>query len=81
MVVRGGDFRQISPVIQHGTRSDVVSSCINKSEGLWNSCRFFVLTTNMRLSDQNITGAKLIQMRVLLIILLMLLHPLYSLIF
>ena len=34
VIVFGGDFRQILPVIMHGTRSEVVSACLNRSP-LW----------------------------------------------
>ena len=44
----GGDFRQILPVIRHGTRSEVVSACLNRSP-LWRSVKVMKLTINMRL--------------------------------
>ncbi|XP_010527539.1 PREDICTED: uncharacterized protein LOC104804874 [Tarenaya hassleriana] len=47
-VLLGGDFRQILPVIKHGTRQDTVSAAINRSY-LWDSCTVFVLAQNMRL--------------------------------
>ena len=34
VIVFGGDFRQILPVVKHGSRADVVSVCINRSH-LW----------------------------------------------
>ncbi|CAH1435737.1 unnamed protein product [Lactuca virosa] len=40
----------------------IINAVTEKTEDLWNSCCFFVLTTNMRLSDQNITGTGLIKM-------------------
>ncbi|KAL6574243.1 hypothetical protein OROHE_001147 [Orobanche hederae] len=54
VVVLGGDFRQILPVIPKGSREDIVFSTINSSE-LWNHCSVMKLTKNMRLttgSDQ-----------------------------
>ncbi|KAK9665851.1 hypothetical protein RND81_14G140700 [Saponaria officinalis] len=42
VVVFGGDFRQILPVIPKGSRQDIVYASINSSN-LWNSCK------NMRL--------------------------------
>ncbi|XP_045798031.1 uncharacterized protein LOC123892273 [Trifolium pratense] len=48
VVVLGGDFRQILPVIPKGTRHDIVHSAINSSP-LWSSCEVLTLTTNMRL--------------------------------
>jgi len=52
VVVFGGDFRQILPVIPGGTRQDIILSTINASY-LWDSCKVFNLTKNMRLQ----TGA------------------------
>jgi ATP-dependent DNA helicase PIF1 len=48
VVVLGGDFRQILPVIPKGTRQEVVNSTINSSH-LWRFCEVLTLTTNMRL--------------------------------
>ncbi|MCH86130.1 helicase-like protein, partial [Trifolium medium] len=48
VVVLGGDFRQILPVIPKGTRHDIVHSTINSSP-LWRFCEVLTLTTNMRL--------------------------------
>ena len=33
-VVFGGDFRQIPPVFKHGSRAEVVSSCLNRICGV-----------------------------------------------
>ncbi|XP_075658963.1 uncharacterized protein LOC142628812 [Castanea sativa] len=49
-VVLGGDFRQILPVVAKGRREQIVEASINKSS-LWNNCRVFVLTKNMRLAQ------------------------------
>ncbi|KAL6564365.1 hypothetical protein OROMI_015815 [Orobanche minor] len=54
VVVLGGDFRQILPVVPKCSREDIVFSTINSSE-LWNHCSVLKLTKNMRLttgSDQ-----------------------------
>ena len=48
VIVFGGDFRQILPVIRHGTRSEVVSACLNRSP-LWRCIKVMKLTINMRL--------------------------------
>ena len=48
VIVFGGDFRQILPVIRHGTRSEVVSACLNRSP-LWRSVKVIKLKINMRL--------------------------------
>ena len=48
VIVFGVDFRQILPVIRHGTRSEVVSACLNRSP-LWRCVKVMKLTINMRL--------------------------------
>lgn len=48
VVVLGGDFRQILPVIPKGTRADIVMATINSSI-LWKDCKVLRLTENMRL--------------------------------
>ena len=50
VIVFGGDFRQILPVIPRGTRSDIVNAAINSSY-LWDSCEILTLTKNMRLHN------------------------------
>ncbi|KAL4562441.1 hypothetical protein LXL04_034646 [Taraxacum kok-saghyz] len=54
------------PIITHGSRGDIVNASINMSQILWRACTVFVLTTNMRLQDPNISGSELIQMQWLL---------------
>ena len=51
-VVLGSDFRQILPVIAKGHREDIVDASVNRSY-LWNFCKVFVLTQNMRLQQPN----------------------------
>ncbi|KEH16156.1 putative DNA helicase [Medicago truncatula] len=48
VVVLGGDFRQILPVIPKGTRQKVVHATITSSY-LWDFCEVMTLHTNMRL--------------------------------
>jgi len=48
VVVFGGDFRQILPVIPRGNRSDIVHASINASY-IWDHCEVLTLTKNMRL--------------------------------
>ncbi|XP_071738385.1 uncharacterized protein [Rutidosis leptorrhynchoides] len=48
VVVFGGDFRQILPVIQRGTRSEIVHASLHSSY-LWSKCQVLKLTKNMRL--------------------------------
>jgi hypothetical protein len=47
VVVFGGDFRQILPVVPRGTRGDVVKAALNHSS-IWQHVRVFKLYTNMR---------------------------------
>ncbi|XP_026458363.1 uncharacterized protein LOC113358855 [Papaver somniferum] len=51
-LVLGGDFRQILPVIEEGTREDIVNASISKSR-LWKHFTVFELTENMRLSTRD----------------------------
>ncbi|KAH1069241.1 hypothetical protein GYH30_006728 [Glycine max] len=48
VIVFGGDFRQILPVIPRGSRSNIINATINSSY-LWPSCEVLTLTKNMRL--------------------------------
>ncbi|KAL6531976.1 hypothetical protein OROGR_013946 [Orobanche gracilis] len=50
VVVLGGDFRQILPVVPKGTRHDIVHASISSSR-LWSSCEVLRLTKNMRLQS------------------------------
>ncbi|XP_061342199.1 uncharacterized protein LOC133288457 [Gastrolobium bilobum] len=50
VVVLGGDFRQILPIVPHGSRQDIVHATINSS-CLWSHCHLLTLTKNMRLSS------------------------------
>ncbi|XP_076897094.1 uncharacterized protein LOC143550302 [Bidens hawaiensis] len=49
VVVFGGDFRQILPVVTNGTRSECVNACINSSY-IWSKFIVLNLTKNMRLT-------------------------------
>ena len=48
VMVFGGDFRQIPPVVKHGSRAEVVSCCLNRSY-LWRYVKVMKLAINMRL--------------------------------
>ncbi|XP_058765892.1 uncharacterized protein LOC131639412 [Vicia villosa] len=50
VVIFGGDFRQILPVVPGGSRSDIVHSTINASY-IWHYVKVLNLTKNMRLSS------------------------------
>ncbi|KAL8154528.1 hypothetical protein AgCh_000044 [Apium graveolens] len=51
-VVLGGDFRQILPVINQGSRGDIVSASITRSQ-LWLKSKIMLLYRNMRLSQSH----------------------------
>ncbi|CAJ2678040.1 uncharacterized protein LOC123904970 [Trifolium pratense] len=59
VIVFGGDFRQILPVVPRGYRSDIVHATINSSK-IWDHCKVLTLTQNMRLkkngNDQEIAN-------------------------
>ncbi|XP_057418813.1 uncharacterized protein LOC130713022 [Lotus japonicus] len=59
VVVLGGDFRQILPVIPKGGRQDIVSATVNSSD-LWKYCKVLKLTKNMRLRTTGIPNHKII---------------------
>ena len=48
IMVFGGDFRQILPIVKHGNRSSIVSQCINRSF-LWKYMKKYKFTINKRL--------------------------------
>lgn len=47
VVLFGGDFRQILPVVKNGSRQDIIRACLNKSQ-LWTDMQIYKLTINMR---------------------------------
>ncbi|KAK9684322.1 hypothetical protein RND81_10G202200 [Saponaria officinalis] len=50
VVLLGGDFRQVLPIVPKGGRQDVVQASINRSY-IWKSCKVFLLKTSMRVRD------------------------------
>ena len=48
LVVLGGDFRQILPVVAHGSRESIVAATVRRAS-FWNDCRVMHLRINMRL--------------------------------
>uniref|UniRef100_A0A1J3EKZ2 ATP-dependent DNA helicase n=1 Tax=Noccaea caerulescens TaxID=107243 RepID=A0A1J3EKZ2_NOCCA len=54
VIVFGGDFRQVLPVIPGGTRAEIVLSALNSSY-LWKHCKVLKLTRNMRLQSGNLS--------------------------
>ena len=51
VVVMGGDFRQILPVVPKGTKHEIEAACIKYSTAIWPHVRTFRLTVNMRVRD------------------------------
>src|SRR3954463_16572781 len=56
VIVFGGDFRQILPVVPRGSRSDIIHATINSSY-IWDHCNVLKLTKNMRLQSGNSTSS------------------------
>lgn len=56
-VLFGGDFRQILPVLERGSKSKVINSCL-KNSYLWTTMVKKKLTENMRLEDSTQNFAK-----------------------
>lgn len=54
VIVFGGDFRQVLPVIQGAGRTEIVMAALNSSY-LWKHCKFLQLTKNMRLLSEDLT--------------------------
>ena len=59
IVILGGDFRQILPVLPHGVRSEVVNLAI-KNSLLWSVFHKFQLTRNMRVLNDEISFAQFV---------------------
>ncbi|GJW13287.1 DNA helicase PIF1, ATP-dependent [Tanacetum coccineum] len=57
VVLFGGDFRQILPVITNGGRQDVVNATISASY-MWDKCTVLRLTVNMRLGSGSTQSGK-----------------------
>ncbi|XP_020963611.1 uncharacterized protein LOC110265137 [Arachis ipaensis] len=53
VIVLGGDFRQVLPVIPKGTRAEIVMASINSSI-LWKHCKVMWLTKNFRLGKNSV---------------------------
>ena len=52
-MILGGDFRQVLPVVQKGTKAQMIFACIVKSP-LWSNTKVLHLQQNMRsLQDHN----------------------------
>ncbi|KAG2215167.1 hypothetical protein INT45_011842 [Circinella minor] len=57
IVVFGGDFRQVLPVIRNGTRAQIVNQSLNRAN-FWNQVTIHHLRTNMRVQQaRNVNDA------------------------
>lgn len=52
IIIISGDFRQILPVVKHGSRSKIIESCVKKSK-LWIKFKKFTLHDNLRLNKKD----------------------------
>ena len=57
IMLLGGDFRQILPVVQKGTRSDIVNASLCRSS-LWIDIEVLKLQQNMRVMSENNSNEK-----------------------
>lgn len=51
LIIIGGDFRQILPVVKFGAKNEIIESCL-KSSHLWHLFKKFSLKINIRNSDE-----------------------------
>ncbi|XP_021858214.1 uncharacterized protein [Spinacia oleracea] len=54
VVVLGGDFRQILPVVPKGGRVEIVDASVSKSKTIWPECIVHTLRKNMRIKWSNL---------------------------
>ncbi|XP_057418425.1 uncharacterized protein LOC130712617 [Lotus japonicus] len=54
VVIRGGDFRQIIPVITRGSKQEVVEATVNSSS-LWKHYKVMKLSNNMQITASETT--------------------------
>ena len=57
VVLLGGDFRQVTPVISHASKTKIIENSI-KSSLIWNSFKIMKLTINMRTGISEIVYSK-----------------------
>ncbi|XP_074301275.1 uncharacterized protein LOC141632647 [Silene latifolia] len=57
VVLLGGDFRQVLPIIHKGLRKDIVQTSISRSF-LWNECKIYTLKKSMRVLEGEGDGQK-----------------------
>ena len=59
IVVLGGDFRQLLPIKENGTKTEIINLSI-KFSSLWRHFRKFALTKNMRVLPEELEFAKFV---------------------
>ena len=57
LMLFGGDFRQILPVVTKGCRADIVAASLSRSN-FWPRCHVMHLKVNMQLRDPNLTNVE-----------------------
>ena len=57
IVLFGGDFRQVLPIVPKGTRRQTVDACLNRSARVWPPTRLFRFHSNMRVQRLLDSGA------------------------
>lgn len=57
IILSGGDFRQVLPVVPNGTRTSIVENCIKKSP-LWPGFQTVRLVKNMRAKESEVEFAE-----------------------
>jgi len=55
LIVLGGDFRQILPVVTKGNRVDIVAASLSRSH-FWRHCHVMHLRINMQLRDPSLSN-------------------------
>ncbi|XP_021722586.1 uncharacterized protein LOC110690069 [Chenopodium quinoa] len=52
VLLLGGDFRQVLPIVPKGGRQEIVQASINRSH-IWKDCNVFILKQSMRVREGN----------------------------
>ena len=62
LVVHGGDFKHILPMVIHGSRESIVAATIHRAS-CWNDCHVMHLRINMRLRTADQSSATIKRMK------------------
>ncbi|XP_074306077.1 uncharacterized protein LOC141641307 [Silene latifolia] len=57
VVLLGGDFKQVLPIVSKGKRQDIVQASISRSH-IWKSCNVFLLRKSMRVQETDSDGQR-----------------------